>query len=456
MDQQIDNGEQDSTRGQPRNIEAEMSVLGAMLLDQEAISRALQEIKGDSFYRVAHRKIFDVIIALYDEGKPTDAITLTEAMRQRGDLDKSGGPEYIITLMNYIPTTAHLDSHLKIVREKATLRDLISTSTEIVNRCFQETVETAVVMDEVEKTFFELTQRGMKQQLIPMRQLMKGVMEDIESQQGSHSMVTGLSTGLRDLDKLTCGLQPSELIVLAGRPSMGKTAFALTIAEQVALVDKKRVGLFSLEMSAASLGRRMLCCNARVDAQNLRRGFISTKDSVKLAHAAGRLSEAGIWIDDRPGLTNLELRARARDMKARCDIDLLVVDYLQLMQATTGRSESRQQEVSDISRSLKALARELDVPVLVLSQLNRGPEDRPDRRPRLSDLRESGAIEQDADLVVMIMRPGAYPDLIENDPSLDNLVFVNVAKQRNGPTGEIKLTFIKRYTRFEDYAEPEE
>ncbi|MEA1928539.1 MAG: DnaB-like helicase C-terminal domain-containing protein, partial [Candidatus Auribacterota bacterium] len=251
-------------------------------------------------------------------------------------------------------------------------------------------------------------------------------------------------------------LQPAELIVLAGRPSMGKTAFALNMAEYIALKEKKGVGIFSLEMSSAALGRRMLCCNARVDAQNLRRGFISTKDSVKLAHSAGRLSEAGIWIDDRPGATNLELRARARDMKARFDIDLLVVDYLQLMQATTGRTESRQQEVSDISRSLKALARELNIPILVLSQLNRGPEDRPDRRPRLADLRESGAIEQDADLVIMIMRPGAYPDLIENDPSLENMVLVNIAKQRNGPTGEIKLTFIKRYTRFEDYAEPEE
>lgn len=456
MDHQTDNGEQASTRIQPRNIEAEMSVLGAMLLDQGAISRVIQEIKADAFYKAAHRKIFDAIVALYDAGNPTDAITLTEAMKQRGDLDKAGGPEYIITLMNYIPTTALLDSHLKIVREKATLRDLISTSSQIINRCYLDTVDPSIVMDEVEKTFFELTQRGRKKQLIPMRQLMKGVMEDIESQQGSHSMVTGLSTGLRDLDKLTCGLQPSELIVLAGRPSMGKTAFALSIAEHIALKEKKQVGIFSLEMSAASLGRRMLCCNAKVDAQNLRRGFISTKDSVKLAHAAGRLSEAGVWIDDHPGLTNLELRARARDMKARCNIDLLIIDYLQLLQSTTGRSESRQQEVSDISRSLKALARELDIPVVVLSQLNRGPEDRPDRRPRLSDLRESGAIEQDADLVVMIMRPGAYPDLVENDPSLENMVYANVAKQRNGPTGEIKLTFIKRYTRFEDYAEPEE
>ncbi|MDP8274901.1 MAG: replicative DNA helicase, partial [Candidatus Euphemobacter frigidus] len=441
---------------QPRNLEAEMSVLGAMLLDQEAIPRVIHEINAESFFQNVHRKIFDAIVALYDTNTPVDPITLTDALKKRGELDAIGGPEYIITLMEYIPTTAHLDSHLKIVKEKSMLRDLIATSTGIVNRCYQETVDTAVVLDEVEKKFFELTQRGLKEQLIPMRQLIKEVMEKIEAREGSQAMVTGLATGLRDLDNLTCGLQPSELAVLAGRPSMGKTALALGIAEHASLKEKKRVGIFSLEMSSDALGRRMLCSNARVDAQNLRRGFLSTKDMVKLAHAAGRLSEAGMWIDDMPGATNLELRARARNMKARFDIDLLIVDYLQLMQATTGRSENRQQEVSDISRSLKALARELEIPILVVSQLNRGPEDRPDRRPRLSDLRESGAIEQDADLVILIMRPGAYPDLIEDDPDLENLAYVNVAKQRNGPTGEIKLTFIKRYTRFEDYAEIKE
>ena len=456
MDQQPDNGEQRSARAQPRDIEAEMSVLGAMLLDQGSIPRVIQEINGEYFFQNAHRKIFDAAVSLYDAGTVVDEITLRDALKKRGELAAVGGAEYIITLMEYIPTTAHLDAHLKIVREKAMLRDLIATSTGVVNRCYQEMTDTASLLDEVENKFFELTQRGIRQQVVPMRQLIKGVMEDIEAQEGSQALVTGLATGLRELDNLTCGLQTSELIVLAGRPSMGKTAFALSISEHAALAEKKRVGLFSLEMSANALGRRMLCSNARVDAQNLRRGFLSTKDRVKLVQAAGRLTEAGIWIDDMPGTTNLELRARARNMKARFDIDLLVIDYLQLMQATTGRSESRQQEVSDISRSLKALARELEIPVLVLSQLNRAPEDRPDRRPRLSDLRESGAIEQDADLVILIMRPGAYPDMIEDDPDLENIVYVNVAKQRNGPTGEIKLTFIKRYTRFEDYARPEE
>ncbi|MFH1039328.1 MAG: replicative DNA helicase [PVC group bacterium] len=456
MTPQPENGEQRSVRSQPRNIEAEMSVLGAMLLEQEAIPRVIQEISGESFYQSSHRKIFDAVVSLYDAGTPADAITLVDALKKRGELAAAGGEEYVISLMEYIPTTAHLEAHLKIVAEKAMLRDLIATSTGIVNHCYQETTDTAVVLDEVERKFFELTQRGVRQKLLPMRQLLKEIMEEIDAREGSQAMVTGLSTGLRDLDNLTCGLQASELTVLAGRPSMGKTAFALSIAEHVGLEEKKPVGIFSLEMSAEALARRMLCAHARVDAQSLRRGFLSAKDMVKLAHAAGRLSDAAIYIDDLPGATNLELRARARNMKARYDVRLLIIDYLQLMQATTGRGENRQQEVSDISRSLKSLARELDIPVLVLSQLNRGPEDRPDRRPRLADLRESGAIEQDADLVVLIMRPGAYPDMIEDDPRLENMVFAHVAKQRNGPTGEIKLTFIKRYTRFEDYADTEE
>ncbi len=443
-------------RSQPRNLDAEKSVLGAMLLDQAVIPRVMERITAESFYQNAHRKIYDAIISLNDGGSPADAITLVDALKKRGDLEAAGGEEYIVSLLEYIPTTAHLDAHLKIVAEKALLRELIATSTEVVNRCYGEETETAVVLDEVEKKFFQLTQRGMRQQMVSIRRLVKEVMEDIDSREGSHGMVTGLATGLRDLDNLTCGLQPSELAVLAGRPSMGKTALALSIAENAALVEKKPVGIFSLEMSSEALVRRMLCSHARVDAQSMRRGFLSQKDMVKLAHAAGRLSDAEIYIDDLPGATNLELRARARNMKARFDIKLIIIDYLQLLQATTGRSENRQQEVSDISRSLKSLARELEIPVLVLSQLNRGPEDRPDRRPRLSDLRESGAIEQDADLVILIVRPGAYPDLAEDDPNLKNVVLVNVAKQRNGPTGEIKLAFLEKFTRFEDYAEAEE
>ena len=448
MDQQFDNGEATSTRGQPKNIEAEMSVLGAMLLDQEAISRALQEIKGDSFYKVAHRKIFDTIVSLYDEGKPTDAITLTEAMRQRGDLDKAGGPEYIITLMNYIPTTAHLDSHLKIVREKATLRDLISTSTEIVNRCYQETVEAAVVMDEVEKTFFDLTQRGMKQQLIPMRQLMKGVMEDIEAQQGSHSMVTGLSTGLRDLDKLTCGLQPSELIVLAGRPSMGKTAFCLNVAEYAACEGSTGVAIFSLEMSKEQLVMRMLCSRAGLDILKVRTGALRDRQFTRLAKAAGQLGQARIYIDDTPSLTVMELRAKARRLKRDPDanLGLIIVDYLQLMQGR-GKVENRQQEISDISRALKGLAKELNLPIIACSQLSRQVENRPDKRPQLSDLRESGAIEQDADLVLFLYREEYYEREMSTAPGMAEVI---IGKQRNGPTGKVDLVFSANQMKFQN------
>lgn len=456
MSPDFQSGEESSVRIPPSNVEAEMSVLGAMLLDKEVIPRVIQEINGSCFFKNAHRKIFEAIVKLYDSDTPVDPVTLTEELRKSGDLDAVGGPEYIITLINYIPTTAHLDSYLKIVSDKEMLRSLISTATAIVNRCYQETVEAAVVLDEVERELFDLTQRRTKQDLVSMRQLVKEAMEKIDAMESHQGMITGISTGFKDLDNLTCGFQPSDLIVLAGRPSMGKTALALTIAETVAVKEKKPVGIFSLEMAREQLVLRLLCSHARVDAQNLRRGFLSSKDMVKLVNAASRLSEAPIYIDDMPSSTNLELRARARNLKAQFDVKLLIIDYLQLMQATTGRPENRQQEVSDISRSLKSLARELAVPILVLSQLNREAENRPDRRPRLSDLRESGAIEQDADVVILMLRPGAYPDLIENNPELANMAFVNVAKQRHGPTGEKKLTFIERYTRFEDYAEPEE
>lgn len=456
MKSELSRGNVSSARVSPHNLEAEMSVLGAMLLDKEVIPQVIREIDGGCFYHDAHRKIFDAAVKLYDENQPADAVTLTEALRKSGDLEAVGGPEYVISLINYVPTTAHLDSYLKIVLAKAMLRSLISTATSVVNRCYQDTADVAALLDEVEKEFFALTQRGSKGPLVLMRQLIKEAMETIETMDSQHGMLTGIGTGFKDLDSLTCGFRRADLVVLAGRPSMGKTALALNIAEHASLNEKKAVGIFSLEMAREQLVLRLLCSHARVDAQNLRRGFLSSKDMVKLVNAASRLSEAPIYIDDMPSVTNLELRARARNLKLHFDIELLIVDYLQLLQATSGRSENRQQEVSDISRSLKALARELDIPILVLSQLNREAENRPDRKPRLSDLRESGAIEQDADVVLLIMRPGAYPDLVEESPDAANMAYVHVAKQRNGPTGERKLSFIERYTRFENYAELKE
>lgn len=443
-------------RQAPHNLEAEMSVLGAMLLDQSLIAQVMDRIAPEDFYQKSHRAIFNAIVKLSDSDQSVDLVTLTEALKSSGTLENAGGAPYLTTLINYLPTTAHLDSYLKIVGEKAILRRLISTATSIVQDCYQQTAASAQLLDEVEKKVFKITQQRSHTNIVPMRILVKEAMEKAEQLHQSGGAITGIATGFKDLDALTCGLQDADLIVLAGRPSMGKTALALNIAERAALEEKKGIGIFSLEMSRDQLVFRMICSHARVNAQNLRRGFLSNQGWVRLAQAASGLSEAPIYIDDAPSLGPLELRARARYLKSRYDIQLLIVDYLQLMQSPLGKSESRQQEVSSISRALKSLARELNLPVLVLSQLNREAESRDNRKPRLSDLRESGAIEQDADLVMLIMRPGAYPDLIEKDPDLEKIVYVNIAKQRNGPTGEKKLIFLPDYTRFEDFTEQED
>ncbi len=416
----------------------------------------MDRVAPEDFYKKAHSAIFKSIVSLSDSDQSVDLVTLTEALKSSGALEEAGGAPYLTTLINYLPTTAHLDSYLKIVAEKSILRRLISTATSIVQDCYQSSALPAQLLDEVEKKVFQITQQRSQTNIVPMRTLVKEAMEKAEQLHQSGGSITGIATGFRDLDALTCGLQDSDLIVLAGRPSMGKTALALNIAESAALREKKGVGIFSLEMSRDQLVFRMICSHARVNAQNLRRGFLSNQGWVRLAQAASSLSEAPIYIDDAASLGPLELRARARYLKSRYEIQLLIVDYLQLMQFPLGKSESRQQEVSTISRSMKSLARELNLPVLVLSQLNREAENRDNRKPRLSDLRESGAIEQDADLVMLIMRPGAYPDLIEKDPDLEKIVFVNIAKQRNGPTGEKKLVFLPDYTRFEDFTEQED
>ncbi len=446
------------TRAVPQSLEAEMSVLGAMLLDPSVSARVMERVDGSCFFQPAHRRIFEAIIRLVDSGRPVDLVTLTEALKSAGSLEAVGGAAYLTTLINFLPTTAHLDSYLAIVAEKAVVRSLISSATAIVTRCYQE-ADTAGLLDEAERVIFGITQRRIRGEIRPMKDLIKEAMERVEDMQQAGGLVTGVPTGFKDLDNITCGLHPSDLIVLAGRPSMGKTALALTMAEHAALKDKKEpraVGLFSLEMSREQLVFRMLCSRARVNAQNLRRGFLGQKDHAKLVQAASHLSEAPIYIDDTPSQTTLDIRARARSMKAKYDVKLLVIDYLQLVNSAVARPDSRQQEVSDISRALKSLARELQVPILVLSQLNRAVESRTDKRPLLADLRESGAIEQDADLVLLIMRPAAYPDLLdkaEDKTALRNLVYLNVAKQRNGPTGDLKLTFLEEFTRFEDYVD---
>jgi len=459
MDQDLNGGPKGQSRSAPHSPEAEMSVLGAMLLDASVAPRVVERVDGSCFFHPAHRRIFEAIVGLADAGQPVDLVTLTEALKAAGSLEAVGGAAYLTTLINYLPTTAHLDSYLTIVAEKAVVRSLISSATAIVTSCYQEGGDTGGLLDEAERVIFGITQRRVKGEIRPMKELVKEAMERVELMQQAGGLLTGVPTGFKDLDNITCGLHPSDLIVLAGRPSMGKTALALTIAEHAALKDtkdKKAVGIFSLEMSREQLVFRMLCSRARVNAQNLRRGFLGQKDHAKLVQAASHLAEAPIYIDDTPAQSTLDIRARARSLKAKFDVQLLVIDYLQLIVSPIHRPDSRQQEVSDISRALKSLARELKIPVLVLSQLNRAVESRNDKRPVLADLRESGAIEQDADLVLLIMRPAAYPDLLdgaEDKGALRNLVYVNVAKQRNGPTGEHKLTFLEEYTRFEDYAE---
>ena len=455
---QTTNAPSGPARAVPHSPEAEMSVLGAMLLDPSVAPRVVERVDGACFFHPPHRRIFEAIVRLADAGRPVDLVTLTEALKSAGALEAVGGAAYLTTLVNYLPTTAHLDSYLSIVAEKAVVRSLISSATAIVTRCYEEG-DTAGLLDEAERVIFGITQRRVKGEIRPMKDLIKEALERVEEMQAAGGLVTGVPTGFKDLDNITCGLHPSDLVILAGRPSMGKTALALTMAEHAALKDKKEpraVGLFSLEMSREQLVFRMLCSRARVNAQNLRRGFLGQKDHAKLVQAASQLAEAPIFIDDTPAQTTLDIRARARSMKAKFDVKLLVVDYLQLVNSAVARPDSRQQEVSDISRALKSLARELQIPILVLSQLNRAVESRNDKRPLLADLRESGAIEQDADVVLLIMRPAAYPDLLdkaEDKTALRNLVYLNVAKQRNGPTGDLKLTFLEEYTRFEDYAE---
>jgi replicative DNA helicase len=307
-------------RTSPHNLEAEMSVLGAMLLEKEAIPRVIEQIEGGYFYKNAHRKIFEAIVKLSESDTPVDPVTLTEVLKSDGELDKVGGPAYLTTLFNYLPTAAHLDSYVKIVRDKALLRRLISTSTSVVNECYQQGADPAVVLDEVERRVFELAHRRTQSEVIPMRVLVKEALENVEHLQQFRGLITGLSTGFKDIDQITCGLQSSNLVVLAGRPSMGKTALALNIAEHAAVKEKQPVGIFSLEMSKEQLVLRLLCSHARVNAQNMRHGYLSQKDLVKLVNAAGRLSEAPIYIDDSPSLSNLTMRAKARIMKARWDI----------------------------------------------------------------------------------------------------------------------------------------
>lgn len=437
------------SRTPPANLDAEKSVLGSVLLDNDVFSALEGTLQSEHFYKEGHRKIFRAMERLYRRGEPMDLVTLTEELRQSGELEGVGSVPYLIGLADSVPTAAYAESYAKIVREKAVLRDLIGASGTIMQRAYEQAAPLEQVLDEAEAAIFELATSKRRSFFEAMPQLVTATFQHIHELFENPDPVSGLRMGFKELDQLTAGLQRSSLNVLAARPSMGKTAFALTIALNAALREKKAVGIFSLEMSAVQLVTRMLCSEARVDMSRVRSGQLSERDFQRLADTAGRMSEAAVFIDDNADLTVMELRSRARRLMAEHDLGLIVIDYLQLMSGSgRSQSENRQQEISTISRGLKALARELDIPVLVLSQLSRAVEARPNKRPMLSDLRESGAIEQDADLVMFIYRDEYYDPHSEKQ----GIAEVIIGKQRNGPVGHVDLQFHNAHVRFNDLA----
>jgi len=429
----------------PQNIEAEMAVLGSMLIDENAIIYAMEILDKDSFYKDSHKKIFEVILNLYNANKAVDIITVSDELKRLGLLDEIGGISALTEMVNSVPTSANVSHYARIVKEKAILRALISNATQIVSLSYESDGNIDEILDKAESLIFEISQNKMQEQPVSLKEIVKDSIDTIDKLYQRKTYVTGVPTGFIDLDQRTSGFQPSDFIVIAGRPSMGKSSFAISIAEHVGVVEKIPIAFFSLEMSKEQLVQRMLCSHARVDAHKVRTGYLSSSDWPRLTAAAGKLSEAPIFIEDTPAISVMELRAKARRLKLQHNIGLVIVDYLQLMRSNT-KAENRQQEISEISRSLKALARELHIPVVAISQLSRAVEARADHRPQLSDLRESGAIEQDADLVILLLREEYYNPTEENE----GIAEVIIAKQRNGPVGSIKLAFIKEYTRFEN------
>lgn len=432
----------------PQNLDAEMAVLGSMLLEEEALVEAAELLQEAAFYKEAHRTIFTAILSLYKNQVAVDLVTLTDELKRRNALDDVGGPSYLATLTSVVPTAANVEHYCRIVKSKAVLRSLIKVTTRIASECYEETTEPDLLLDRAEAGIFEIASHKIKQDVVAVKELIKSSIETIDTLYQRKGFITGLATGFTELDQMLAGLQPADLIVVAGRPAMGKSSFALSLAEHAALVQRVPVVIFSLEMSKDHLVQRMLCSHARINAHNVRSGMLSASDWPKLTQAAGKLSEAPIFIDDSPSLSILELRAKARRLKARHGIGLAVLDYLQLMEEPF-RSENRQQEIAAISRSLKALARELTIPVVSVSQLSRAPERRETFRPRLSDLRESGSIEQDADVVLLLFREDYYNPTDENR----GVAEIIIGKQRNGPTGTVRLAFLKEYTRFENLAQ---
>lgn len=439
-------------RGAPWSPEAEQAVLGAMLLDQDAALRAAELLDHAMFYKEAHRRLFRAMIALTEQRVVIDHVTLRDELIRRNDLEMAGGMEYIAELVDSVATAANLEHHARIVKDKAILRRLIEASTTTITEAYEAKLPTGELVDQAEARIFRISQERKAEGFTRIKEMLWPTMERIESLQKSGKSVTGVPSGFTDLDEMTSGFQPTELVIVAARPSMGKTAFCLNIATQAA-VDGYGVAIFSLEMSRESLVQRMLCAEARVDSQAVRRGMLKDRDFTQLARAAGVLQQCPVWIDDTPAITLLEMRSKARRLKSESELGMIIVDYLQLMRSPE-YADNRVQEVSDISRSLKALARELHVPVIALSQLSRASEQRGgDRRPQLSDLRDSGAIEQDADQVIFIHRPEYYD---REDESKRGIAEVMLSKNRNGPTGDVTLRFTREYTRFDNYTARDE
>jgi replicative DNA helicase len=453
---------QDIHRTPPHSVEAEQGVLGSMLISpRDAIAECVEKITEEYFYVPAHQIIYRELVDLWNAAQAIDLITFTQILRDRNLLDVIGGPAFVTSLFTFVPTAANIEYYIEIVRDKYILRSIIAAATESVRRAYEEQDEVNNLLDEVEQRIFAVGEDRFKGQILSMKDQVMEAIDAIEKLYERKGGITGISTGFIEFDRMTSGLHPSEMIVIAARPSMGKTALAMNIVEHVAISQGLAVGVFSLEMSSQQLVQRLLCSRARVNLQKVRDGFLAERDFPSLTAAASKLADARIFIDDSAGLSILELRAKARRLKAQQDIQLIVVDYLQLLRSTTRRAQdNRQLEISEISAGLKGLAKELKIPVIVVAQLNRQPEQRLGGKPRLSDLRESGSIEQDADLVGLLVRPEIYEEDEEARAEKAGEAEFIIAKQRNGPVGEIPLTFLKEFTRFETRArnvsEPDE
>ena len=435
-----------SERTLPQNAEAERTVLGAVLVDNAAFNSAAEMLTRDDFHREAHRRIFEAMGALAERSSPIDLVTLKEELARTSSLEAAGGASYLASLVDGVPRLASVEPWSRIIKEKSVLRHLIHAAQRIAQSAYEGEDEAGVILDRAEKAIFDIAEHRIRQGFVGMREIVKESFRTIDQLSQSRDLVTGLPTGFVDLDERTSGLQKGDLVIVAARPAMGKTSFCLNIAQHVALRAGETAAVFSLEMSKEQLALRLLCADARVDAHRLRTGNLNEKDWARLAKAYADLSSARIFIDDSATLTPLEMRAKCRRLKAEHGLGLVMVDYLQLVTGA-GRQENRQQEIASISRSLKGMAKELSVPIVALSQLSRAPEARTDRRPQLSDLRESGAIEQDADVVMFIYREEEHKPTDENR----GVAEIIIGKQRNGPTGTIKLAFIKEHTRFENF-----